>query len=1385
VNYTTTPQNVRTYFHCPSITDFHLTTNYPVSLISSIVLADGSTYSFTYEQTYDYPGYTTGRIASITLPTGGTISYTYPTGAGACPGGIQADGSGYQLTRTTNDLTPNPQTTFDRSTSGQTKVTTPDTTVTTVYFKNWYEEKRTVVTGSVQWRVIDTCYNGYVPSPAFPAADCRPQTVSPPFTEKKVYTTLDNSMISEVDAFYDGYGGMYRDDQYDFGSSAGTAPVNVLREIYSTYHTEGGVPEALTDVSVWSGPNQTGSQLSEVSYSYDSNGNVTSTTQGMVSGPQLTNSVTPNTYGMPSISNDPSSQQTSYAYDSTHTYLTTTTLPLTYANNLAHSSVTHSLGTTFDVYTGLLTGSTDDNSNSTAYTYDSRWRLHQVTFPDGGEQWFEYPSFNLAKVLTKISSAYTGNTETLLDGFGRTISAGTFVATNTWNRQDTCYDNMGRVEYVSSVYSWSGTDLSGSPTCPSTSAPGDTYTYDGISRVTAITHVDGSEFQYQYKGRATNIIEELNGSYRRNRTVQYDAIGRLTAVCEILASSDSITVGSVQTPATCGLDFTPTSLVGFLTTYTYDLLGDLLSVNQPGVGTSTGCTSASRCWTYDTLQRVTQEITPEAGTISYQYVPQNSNGAGQLKVMTRPAPNNTTTPASTVDTDYAYDEWGRLITKSYFYTGYPTHAEPNTPIVNYLYDIDPSWGSATSNPKSNMNEVWTAMPASLSTTVTASVFDYDSMGRVLHNGQCTPNTCSAIPTSTPYLMTYAYDLAGDMTSFTNNAPTTPVTFTYSYDTAARFWQLVSSRTGTNYPATLLSLAASGGGVQYGPYGPTGDTLGNGIVETFSYGNPASGQIPFFTGVTATKSSVTKYSLSLGVASNGFVSSANDSVNGNWTYGYDSLDRLKSASKSGTAMNWQYDLAGNRWNQNATAGSPPQPHYNFTGNSAGNNNKIDTASYDAMGNLLKDFNATPNNYAYDAEGRVYQVTGGTSAAYTYDGLGRRVKGPSYEYVFDLAGHPASILTYSGTTDTDYADQIYVGNRHVASYFGTGTYFVNSDHLGTERVRTDASANVCQTTTDLPYGDLQTFTTNTCADPDGRSIGGMEFDPETGLEHTLYRKYYSTPGRWMTPDPVGSTVADPTDPQSWNRYTYVSNSPVSGTDRAGLCDAIFAGFQQGPNSPSVQDIVNYATSIGANVIFDYAGLGVAGSFVQLEGGGVGALGSTTPYQDTIIDSYETGSATNTLAFSGGATTESTLVAQAGGMAAAPYNAVYYEPGIGIGKGPLVLGTNNTIILQGTGKTNALLNFFSGTPVTAPFTSTIDCPHSLQCSMANGGVPVSDAMSQNSMPCSDPKIYFKGGTIGLYQYMQAMDFMRLFMIWFNLWEDFLVTGDPDQMPSKMNPL
>ncbi len=93
---------------------------------------------------------------------------------------------------------------------------------------------------------------------------------------------------------------------------------------------------------------------------------------------------------------------------------------------------------------------------------------------------------------------------------------------------------------------------------------------------------------------------------------------------------------------------------------------------------------------------------------------------------------------------------------------------------------------------------------------------------------------------------------------------------------------------------------------------------------------------------------------------------------------------------------------------------------------------------------------------------------------------------------------------------------------------------------------SSLQVVQNLDYLPFGELNSSDSAVTS----HKFTGDERDGETGLDHTLFRKYSSTLGRWTTPDPASLSVASPAFPQSWNRYSYVLNNPMNLLDPSGL-------------------------------------------------------------------------------------------------------------------------------------------------------------------------------------------------------------------------------------------
>jgi RHS repeat-associated protein len=94
--------------------------------------------------------------------------------------------------------------------------------------------------------------------------------------------------------------------------------------------------------------------------------------------------------------------------------------------------------------------------------------------------------------------------------------------------------------------------------------------------------------------------------------------------------------------------------------------------------------------------------------------------------------------------------------------------------------------------------------------------------------------------------------------------------------------------------------------------------------------------------------------------------------------------------------------------------------------------------------------------------------------------------------------------------------------------------------------DAAGNIIGVASTLPYGQLAVNTTG-----DNFLFTDHERDAENGTDATLYRHYASTQGRWLSPDPSNGSY-NLADPQSLNRYAYLTNRPMAQVDRLGLDD-----------------------------------------------------------------------------------------------------------------------------------------------------------------------------------------------------------------------------------------
>ena len=225
------------------------------------------------------------------------------------------------------------------------------------------------------------------------------------------------------------------------------------------------------------------------------------------------------------------------------------------------------------------------------------------------------------------------------------------------------------------------------------------------------------------------------------------------------------------------------------------------------------------------------------------------------------------------------------------------------------------------------------------------------------------------------------------------------------------------------------------------------------------------------------------------------------------------------------------------------------NFNFQQSYNPANNQINGYSYDAAGDLLGD---GMNTYTYDGEG---MLTSAGGAQYVYDALQQRVEktggGNSTEYIY-FNGKPLALYNPANGAWTDL---IWAGSNLLAKVAGNQTavpVYRLLDHEGSLVATTDNSGNVTGTNLLTPYGQLLTSSTN-----DPYLYAGLYQDTEYGGDEAWYRNYSTEQSRWLTPDPYNGSY-DLMNPQSFNRYSYVENHPLTFTDPSGLANGWLTGI-----------------------------------------------------------------------------------------------------------------------------------------------------------------------------------------------------------------------------------
>ncbi|MFZ0619722.1 MAG: RHS repeat-associated core domain-containing protein, partial [Candidatus Acidiferrales bacterium] len=266
-----------------------------------------------------------------------------------------------------------------------------------------------------------------------------------------------------------------------------------------------------------------------------------------------------------------------------------------------------------------------------------------------------------------------------------------------------------------------------------------------------------------------------------------------------------------------------------------------------------------------------------------------------------------------------------------------------------------------------------------------------------------------------------------------------------------------------------------------------------------------------------------------------------------SYTHDDMTRIASAN-CGTpwAQTFSYDAFGNISKSGTVSFQPTYSHLTNQMTEIGSS----TPTYDANGNVTNDFLHT---YTWDAAARPVTADG---VGLTYDALGRMVeqnRSSVYtEIVYGPGGHKLALMS----AQTLQKAFVPLTGGSMAVYNSGGlAYYRHSDWLGSSRFASTPTRTMYADGAYAPFGEA--YAQSGTAD---LSYTGMNQDTVANL-YDFPAREYGTQGRWPSPDPAGMSSSSLKDPQTWNRYAYVRNSPLHAVDPQGLKTFMLPSFGGG--------------------------------------------------------------------------------------------------------------------------------------------------------------------------------------------------------------------------------
>ena len=782
-------------------------------------------------------------------------------------------------------------------------------------------------------------------------------------------------------------------------------------------------------------------------------------------------------------------------------------------------------GANYDWFTGEVLNSyhiagtsvTGTPENVTAYGYDNADRLIWANPPQGGSHQIDYwDNWMVVATFDLVDSSFSTYQYQfyVYDGAGRLRSQGAYhpdADTSKFGGQKFVIDTVGRTAQVSNKIAMNGSWVAIDDDDINNGGWGWAYTvsqFDYNDRTTQRTNPDTSYMTLGYTGCGCAGSQSVTVTDERGKKSKqvYDFLGRLKEAQELTSAS---------TPALYNK-----------AVYTYDVRDLTTAIDTYNNSTA----YQTRSFTYDGYSRQQTVVTPEGGTVTYNW---NDDDTLNYKEDERLVPSTTTKYRTT----YTYN--GRHLTTQKAYNDYVTSN------IAYTYG---EYGERTlMQEKDHSNNV-----------LSSTTYSYDSYKRL----QTETRAFNGL--SGTYSLGYTYNYQNQIKSITYTAKTWSKAVNYVYNFTGALASVGTTMTSGTNTTNVIS------GLNYRGWGALKlSTLGNTLKEERDY-DPTRQQM---VGLRVKKqdNSATimnyDYDFANGGNNNGRIQKVTDHVNSAWTttYTYDDYNRLTSAvASSGSGnptytRNYTYDAWGNMLTiSNGTNDQIQGEKANYTMSYAQNasgapsTNQINNSgySYDAAGNMTNDDLAYL--YIYDVESRPYLYQG--HLTYYYDGDGRRDKvddsntTDTYYLYSSYFSMPMLELSSSGTVNR--ANIPGKDPNTPLAFIGTdgNFYWAHTDYLGSLRHYTNTSGTDSYRLEYDPFGQIMYPTSPAPLSPQGFTGYARE---SSGLDNANARTYRQAAGRMMQADPLGVKAASKNSPQSLNRYSYVGNDPINFTDPSGLC------------------------------------------------------------------------------------------------------------------------------------------------------------------------------------------------------------------------------------------